>query len=624
MEDETKKESTVKRDTLREIEVRIQKQWEESKAFELDAPEDVSKPKYVVTFPYPYMNGRLHLGHTFTLTKVEFTAGYQRLKGKQVLFPFAFHCTGMPIKACADKLKREIELYGNPPVFPAPPPPTETEEPAPKPEASAKVDPTAYHAQKSKVKAKSGGQQYQWQIMRSMGVPESEIPKFADAQHWLYYFPPYCQSDMKLLGVGVDWRRSFITTDVNPYYDSFVRWQFETLREKGKIMFGKRYSIFSPKDNQPCADHDRASGEGVLPQDYTLIKLQIVTLPEKMRALEGRKVYLVAATLRPETMYGQTNVWVLPEGEYGAFEINDTDVFICAERSARNLSFQEHSKVAGQTNCLLNVTGQDLIGLAVKAPLSVYGTVYVLPMLSISMKKGTGIVTSVPSDAPDDYIWLEEYKKKPLFRAKYGLEDNMVLPFEIVPIIDIPGIGNTAAVSTCTSLKIKSPNDRVLLDQAKEAVYQKGFYTGVMLVGEFKGRTVQEAKTLIRDQMVAAGDAVVYSEPADVVVSRSGDECVVSLVDQWYIPYGEPEWRAQVEAHLKTMDFYSEDTAKKFNFALEWLNQWACSRTYGLGTRLPWDPQVPSHPTQYQCGHNNQEPELKTTLGDARPTSAPV
>eukprot|EP01116_Phalansterium_solitarium_P012959 TRINITY_DN2974_c1_g3_i3.p1 TRINITY_DN2974_c1_g3~~TRINITY_DN2974_c1_g3_i3.p1 ORF type:complete len:570 (-),score=159.14 TRINITY_DN2974_c1_g3_i3:132-1841(-) len=479
MEDETKKESTVKRDTLREIEVRIQKQWEESKAFELDAPEDVSKPKYVVTFPYPYMNGRLHLGHTFTLTKVEFTAGYQRLKGKQVLFPFAFHCTGMPIKACADKLKREIELYGNPPVFPAPPPPTETEEPAPKPEASAKVDPTAYHAQKSKVKAKSGGQQYQWQIMRSMGVPESEIPKFADAQHWLYYFPPYCQSDMKLLGVGVDWRRSFITTDVNPYYDSFVRWQFETLREKGKIMFGKRYSIFSPKDNQPCADHDRASGEGVLPQDYTLIKLQIVTLPEKMRALEGRKVYLVAATLRPETMYGQTNVWVLPEGEYGAFEINDTDVFICAERSARNLSFQEHSKVAGQTNCLLNVTGQDLIGLAVKAPLSVYGTVYVLPMLSISMKKGTGIVTSVPSDAPDDYIWLEEYKKKPLFRAKYGLEDNMVLPFEIVPIIDIPGIGNTAAVSTCTSLKIKSPNDRVLLDQAKEAVYQKGFYTGV-------------------------------------------------------------------------------------------------------------------------------------------------
>jgi leucyl-tRNA synthetase len=40
--------------------------------------------------------------------------------------------------------------------------------------------------------------------------------------------------------------------------------------------------------------------------------------------------------------------------------------------------------------------------------------------------------------------------------------------------------------------------------------------------------------------------AVVYSEPAETVISRSGDKCVCALTDQWYIAYGEPEWRAQV------------------------------------------------------------------------------
>ena len=76
---------------------------------------------------------------------------------------------------------------------------------------------------------------------------------------------------------------------------------------------------------QPCADHDRSSGEGVGPQEYTLIKLAV--LPECLETpghplalLDGKQVFLGAATLRPETMYGQTNCWVLPDGQYGAFE----------------------------------------------------------------------------------------------------------------------------------------------------------------------------------------------------------------------------------------------------------------------------------------------------------------
>jgi len=591
-----KEKSTVKRDFLRKIEIDIQKKWQDEKIFEEDAPESNNQEKFLVTFPYPYMNGRLHLGHTFTLTKAEFTANYQRLKGKKVLFPFGFHCTGMPIKACADKLKREIELYGNPPNFPAPAPEPEEEPAANKeaPQSKAKADPLAFHAQKSKVKAKSGGATYQWNIMKSNGVPESEIAKFADASYWLEYFPPLAKADMNKMGLGVDWRRSFITTDVNPYYDSFVRWQFETLRDKNKVQFGKRFTIYSPKDGQPCADHDRQTGEGVLPQEYTLIKLEVVKpFPEKLKHLEssGKRVFLVPGTLRPETMYGQTNCWVLPEGAYGAFEVNDTDVFICTARAARNLAFQNQSKQFGVVNCLAELKGWDILGIPLKAPLSFYPVIYTLPMLTISPTKGTGIVTSVPSDAPDDYINLEELKRKPQWRAKFNIKDEMVMPYDIVPIINVPDFGDKAAVTACEKLKIKSPNDKELLAQAKDDVYLNGFNKGVMLVGEHKGKPVKEAKPLIKEAMIANNEALVYSEPADLVMSRSGDECVVCLTDQWFLDYGEDHWRSQIDKHLKTMVNYSDDTMFKMKIALDWMNQWACSRTYGLGSRLPWDPQ---------------------------------
>ena len=185
-------------------------------------------------------------------------------------------------------------------------------------------------------------------------------------------------------------------------------------------------------------------------------------------------VYLMAATLRPETMYGQTNCWALPEGQYGAFRGLDGEVYIMTERSALNLSYQvrgrrgrgrchnhvqpisdhrpctlhmfivsfasflkvctpaacqfklsnlhlstkqshpplltlptqERTPKRGEPECLLQLSGQDLIGLPLSSPNSDL-QIYVLPLLTILTNKGTGIVTSVPSDSPDDYIALQ-------------------------------------------------------------------------------------------------------------------------------------------------------------------------------------------------------------------------
>lgn len=52
----------------------MQAKWEAEKIYEEDAPLEPKKDsdeKFFATFPFPYMNGRLHLGHTFSLSKCE-------------------------------------------------------------------------------------------------------------------------------------------------------------------------------------------------------------------------------------------------------------------------------------------------------------------------------------------------------------------------------------------------------------------------------------------------------------------------------------------------------------------------------------------------------------------------
>lgn len=593
--------SFARRDHLLSIERQVQSAWDAAKVFNVEAgpvdrnPED----KYLATFPYPYMNGVLHLGHAFTFAKVDFQAYYQRLKGKNVLFPFGFHCTGMPIAACADKLKREIATFGNPPKFPEPEAPKEDDVDM-KATEEEKKDPAAVKkgkSNKSKTVKKTGNQIYQWNILRDMGVKEEDIPKFQDARFWLRYFPPIAETDLKNFGVSSDFRRSFITTDLNPYYDSFIRWQFNRLRKMDKIAFGGRLCIFSPIDNQACADHDRSEGEGADMTEYTLIKLALQEpYPEALQAIvsakPNHKVILPAATLRPETMYGQTNAWLLPEGEYGVYVINDKEIFVCSQRSALNMSYQHLSTERGKPEKIGTILGSHLIGQAVKAPYAKYEKVYILPLTTIKMDKGTGVVTSVPSDAPDDWAALNDLRTKQAFREKYGLKDEQVLPFEVVQIIETPGLGMQPAVDLCIEKKVASQNDRAKLDEIKEKVYKEGFAKGIMRVGAHAGQPVSVAKPIIKQEMINAGLAYAYSEPDRRVVSRSGNECVCAIADQWYLKYGEEKWQELVRKHVETsLETYNPQAKKDFLTTIGWLHEWALSRSYGLGTFLPWDPQ---------------------------------
>ncbi|KAK9469425.1 hypothetical protein V1512DRAFT_231898 [Lipomyces arxii] len=598
-------ENTEKRDALIAVEKKYQKKWAEEKVFEIDPPTaDESSisdpdelkekfPKFFGTMAYPYMNGVLHAGHSFTLSKVEFQVGYERMLGRRALFPLGFHCTGMPIKACADKLTREIEMFG--PDFEGFVPEDEEFEET-KPVASAvKTDPTKFTAKKSKAAAKKGRGKYQFEIMLQLGIPRSDVKQFADPQHWLQYFPPHCITDCNDFGARIDWRRSFVTTDANPYYDAFVRWQMNSLKYLDKVKFGLRYTIYSAKDGQPCMDHDRQSGEGVNPQEYSCIKIQVLEWPETAMTVfsaagfspEGKKVSLIAATLRPETMYGQTCCFVSPNITYGVYEISPTEAYICTSRSAKNMSFQKIMPIRGECKVLAQISGKDLIGASIHAPLSVYEEVRVLPMETILASKGTGVVTCVPSDSPDDYATVIDLAKK----ADYYQIKREWASLEPIPIISTPTYGDLTAVALVKELKIQSPKDKELLAKAKEIAYKDAFYQGIMVIGDYKGEKVEIAKNKVRDDLIKSGDAFVYSEPEGLVMSRSGDECVVSLEDQWYMDYGEESWKEQTKDLLDHINTYSVESRHAFEYVLSWLKNWACARSYGLGTRLPWDPQ---------------------------------
>ncbi|KAI6245662.1 Leucine--tRNA ligase, cytoplasmic [Erysiphe necator] len=603
---------TEKRDSLISFEKKYQVEWQTKGIFQANAPSisqtplhsispaelRVQYPKFYGTMAYPYMNGTLHAGHSFTVSKIEFAVGFARMQGKRSLFPMGFHCTGMPIKASADKLAAEVAIFGkkfenykDEEVEIVLKDQTKSD--------SRREDVTKFTAKKGKAATKAVRMKYQFQIMQAIGIPTEEIHQFAEADHWLDYFPPLCQRDLTNFGSRIDWRRSMVTTDANPFYDAFVRWQMNRLKELKKIKFGKRYTIYSPKDGQPCMDHDRSEGEAVGPQEYTALKLKVLDwAPEAKKIIEGKipedaDTYFVPATLRPETMYGQTCCFVGPNIIYGIFRLSSKEFFIVTERAARNMAYQGIFPENGVYEKVGELIGTTCVGTLVHAPLSLHKDgVRILPMESVLSTKGTGVVTSVPSDSPDDFATVTDLCKKAEY---YGIKKEWV-ELEILPIIRTPTYGDRTAEYLVKKFKILSPKDTKKLEEAKELAYKEGYYQGIMLRGDYAGEKVEVAKPKVKQQLIASGEGFAYSEPERKVVSRSGDECCVALMDQWYIDYGEESWKQIALRHVGNtdgagMNTFAQETKNGLEGTLNWLNQWACARSYGLGSKLPWDPQ---------------------------------
>ncbi|MBT6336095.1 leucine--tRNA ligase [Candidatus Woesearchaeota archaeon] len=506
---------------IQQIEKKWNKKWLDAKLF--DATAKPGQKKFFCTFPYPYVNSRLHIGHLYTLMRVEAFARYKRLNGYNVLFPQAWHATGSPIITSAKRVQeREVK---------------------------------------------------QVQILKDQGITDKDLIKFEDPKHWPEYFIPLATQDYQDMGMSVDWRRSFVTTSINPHYDKFIKWQFNTLKEKGYVIKGKFPVVWCPKCNNAVSDHSRSEGEGETAQEFTLLKFEF-----------GNR-YIIAATLRPETVYGQTNLWVGPNNEYVVAKVND-EVWVISQECADKLKDQER-----KVEVIEKIKGYELIGKTVKAP-GIKREIPILPSTFCANDKGSGIVTSVPSDAPDDYMGLVDLQNDEDECKKYGLSIENVRAIEVIPIIDTPGLGDKAAVKVCEDMGIKTQHERQKLDDAKKLVYKKGFYEGKMNknCGKYSGWKVEIAKDNVKDELIKNGDAELLYELTGKVVCRCLTQSQVKIVeDQWFIDYGNLQWKKLAHKCLDKMQLYPEKTREQFNYVIDWLHKWACTREEGLGTKLPWD-----------------------------------
>ncbi|RLI26374.1 MAG: leucine--tRNA ligase [Candidatus Hecatellales archaeon] len=504
------------------IEEKWQRRWAEARIFE--ANPDPSKPKFFATFPYPYMSGPLHVGHGYTSVRVDVVARYKRMKGFNVLFPWAWHWTGETVAGASERIKRGDKKFI---------------------EALRVID----------------------------GVPEEELEKFVEPAYMAKYYTDYNREAVKRLGLSIDWRREFHTTSLHPWFSRFVEWQYLKLREKGYVVKGTHPVVWCPRCQSPVGDADRLEGSGVYPEEYVLVKF----------ALDD--AYLPAATFRPETIFGATNLWLNPEAEYVEAEVNG-EKWIVSQEAAEKLKLQLR-----KVRILRVFRGCELVGRRCREP--IHGRMLpILPGWFVKPESASGVVYSVPAHAPYDWIALKDLQENPKLLEEFGISPEEVKAVEPISIISVEGLGEYPALEISESLGVRDQHDPKA-EEATKLVYKREFHKGVMKenCGAYAGLPVAEAKQRITEDFKARGLFDSMYDLPERVVCRCTTLCTVKILqDQWFLNYSNPEWKQRVKEALSMMEVYPREARAWFEAVVDWLRDWACTRKTGLGTPLPWSP----------------------------------
>jgi len=292
---------------------------------------------------------------------------------------------------------------------------------------------------------------------------------------------------------------------------------------------------------------------------------------------------LIAATLRPETVFGQTNLWINPEIEYFEAKVGN-EIWILSKEALEKLRYQRKD-IGG-----IGKSSEILLGKSAIAP-AINREIIILPSRFVDKEFGSGIVTSVPSDAPYDYVALKELQGNENEIKKYGLDSKIVKGIKAIPIIKTLKYGNEAGVKIVEESKIFRQDDP-RLNNLTQKVYKEGFHNGVLLenCGKYSGMKVIEAKEQMKNKLIKNDQADIMYETSRKAFSRSGGKIIVAvLYDQWFIDFNAKGWKEKANSCLSKMIIVPETNRKLFEDTFKWLDKRPCARRRGLGTEFPFD-----------------------------------
>ncbi len=484
------------------------------------------REKFYALVAYPGSSGFLHVGHLRGLTLADALHRYHRMRGRQVFFPSGTHASGLPAVRFAQLV--------------------------------AERDPKVVEQ------------------LRAYHVEESGFTALEDPEAAARFLGRTYLDVARRLGILLD-ESAYLTT-IDDDYRAFIRWQFRTLERRGALRQGPYFSSYCPVCGPVSVDPsetDLSTGG-----DAEVVRYTTVPFP-----LDDGRV-LLAATLRPETVYGVTNIWVHPRNALVVWH-HEEAAYLVSRTGAERLIEQHGGRIGHE------VRPEELLGRTAKVPF--LGTsVPILASPLVEPDRGTGVVMSVPGHAPAD--WLALRALDPADRARIP-----AVP-EIIFIPPDQGLSESERELTAGSgapaeraaraTGARSLDDGPAREEATERLYRLELLRGRMLVPALGPLSVAEARARMEATFEAAGTGFQLQEFSKPVRCRNDHEVVIRRVpDQWFLRYSDPAWKEATHALVRRTALFPDEYRRELPAVIDWYEDRPCTRRgRWLGTPFPFDP----------------------------------